>query len=118
LPGGLLSAGLAFFRSDLFQFPGIEPIAAAVWTFIHFDAPFAAEKMPLELDAVAAGTFPFARRIEDRVFLSLDLKEHLSRSLVFFIHALKFEGIKPDAAAATLANVHYQSADLDLGQFI
>ena len=101
MPRGFFRAGLGFFRSDFCQFPGIQPIPAAVGTFIHFDAPFAAEKMPLQLDAGAAGTFEFASWIEeesragfDNAF-QIEPKEQLADSseLPFALRVVRVERV-------------------------
>ena len=42
----------------------------------------------------------------------------ISRRLRFLINLLQLEGIKPNPAAAALANIDHQAADLLLGQLV
>ena len=51
-------------------------------------------------------------------FIAANVQQMISRCLCFLIHPLQLEGIKPNPAAAALANIDYQAAHLRLGQFI
>lgn len=110
----LRPGGLTAFGANLFQFTGIEPIAAAVGALIDLDPAFGAEIMTMQLDSGAARTIAFARGIHDHLFVALDVQERLAGGFVLLIDAFEFEGIEPNTAAATLAHVHLQTAHLNL----
>ena len=103
---------------DQGQLAGVEPIAAAIRTVIHLDGAPGVKKMATEFNAVAARAIAFAGVIHVQPWIALDIGEEFARGFVFFVHALEFEGVEPDAAAATVANIHGHSAHLHLGQFI
>ena len=105
-------------QSDLSQFAGVEPVAAAIGTFIHFDPAFGAKEMAFEFDACAAWALAFAAKIHLHPRVLPDVEEALSGSFFFLIHALELERVEPDPAAAPLTNVHYETADLGLSQFV
>jgi hypothetical protein len=46
------------------------------------------------------------------------VQQRLSRSFILLVHLLQLEGIEPDPTAATLADIHGEVPDLDLGQLI
>jgi len=74
--------------------------------------------MAMELDSKATRTLAFPGKIHLHFLVPADVHEVFSRGFPGFIHLLKFEGVKPNAAAAALADVHAQSADLDFSQLI
>jgi hypothetical protein len=110
--------GFSFFVADLFQLTGVQPVAAAIGALIHFDTAFGTKEMPMQLDAEATGTFAFAPRVDAKAPIALDLQERFPGWLVGIVHTLHLEGIKPDAATATLADIHSKIADLDFSQLV
>ena len=56
------------------QFPGIQPITAAIWAFVHFHEPFGAEKMALQFHAFTPRTLAFAIGIHFDTFVTLDVQ--------------------------------------------
>jgi hypothetical protein len=106
------------FVPNLFQLATVQPVAAAAWTLIDFDSAFGIKTMAHEFDAGAARAVAFARRVDAAVRITRDIEKVFARSLTRFVHALKLKGIKPDAAAATVADIDRHSADLQLGQFM
>jgi hypothetical protein len=107
----------ALLRLNPGELAGVEPVTGAVRTLIHFNAAFGGEEMAVELYAGAPGAVAFAERVHGHAFVALDPKEGIAGSHLL-IRALQFEGVKPDPAAAALADVHAQAADLNLGQYI
>ena len=118
MAGQLLPGGEGFFLPHLGQLPGVKPVTATVRAFVHLDPPPGAEEMAVELDALAARTLPLAGWVHNNLFVPLYPKQRLCSDLALFFHALQFEGVKPNAPAAALADIHIQAADLQLCQFM
>ena len=111
-------AGGGFFSTNCGQLAGVEPIASAVWTLVHFYISFCAEEMALELYICTARARAFPRKIDDDFRVASYFHELLSGGLGFVIHLLKFEIVEPDSAAAILAGVDREGPDLKLGQLV
>jgi hypothetical protein len=109
---------LTSFGSNQSQFAGIESVAGAVRALVHFDPAPGAEEMPLQLDARAPRTFALPGPVHRQSFVALDLQQVLSRGLALVIHSLQLEGIKPNPAATSLANVHSKVAKFEFSQFV
>ena len=97
-----------FFGTDLGQFTSVEPIAAAPWAFIEFDPAFGTKVMSMQFHARTTRAFPFASGVDNDPFVTTDAKQWCARCLVVLIHTLQLKRIKPDAAAAILANIYHQ----------
>lgn len=110
--------GDSFFAADLFEFAGIEPIAAATGAVIHFHLFFGAEEMAFELHAGAARAIAFAGAIHHQRRVVLEMQNLGRRDFVLFIEALEFKRIEPDARATALAGIHRHAPDGELGQFM
>ena len=110
--------GDSFFAADLFEFAGVEPVAAATRAVIHFHLFFGAEEMALELHAGAARTIAFAGAIHQQRGVVLEMQHFRRRDFVLFIKALEFKRIEPDARATAFAGIHGHAPDGELGQFM
>ena len=70
--------------------------------------------MAFEFDAGTAGALALAGNIHLHPFIAANIQQMISRRLRFLIHPLQLEGIKPNSAAAALANIDHQAAHLCL----
>jgi hypothetical protein len=110
----LLGAGrFTTLETNLFQFAGIEPIAAAAWALVHFDPALGTEKVPVKFYSRAARAIAFARTVYHNVLIALNMKQGFASRLVLFVDALQFERVKPDTATPTLANINFKTTDLN-----
>ena len=74
--------------------------------------------MAFEFDAGTAGALALAGNIHLHTFITTNIQQMGPRRLRFIINPLQLEGIKPNSAAAALANIDHQATDLSLGQFV
>jgi len=74
--------------------------------------------MAFEFDACTARAFSLAAKIHLHPFIAANIQQMGSGCFRFLVDPLQLEGIKPDPAAAALADIDYQAADLRLGQFV
>jgi len=103
--------------ADLSQFPSVQPITPAAGALIDLDFAASAEKMAMKLDSSASWAIAFAIEVHGNVFVSSNVQQRLA-GLPCIIHALEFERVEPDSAAASLADVHQHVPNADLGQLI
>jgi hypothetical protein len=112
------SSGFTFFGPNVRQFTGVEPITAAIRALIHLDTAFGAEKMAVQPHAVATRAVTFAGRVYRNPFVAVNLEERFACHFAFLVDALELERVEPDPAAAVLAHIDDQTADLHFSQFI
>ena len=74
--------------------------------------------MALELHAGATRAGALAGGVHLNIGIALKMEEIFTRDLVRLVHALKFEGIKPDAPAAAVAGVHRDATEEHLGELV
>ena len=106
------------FVADFLQFARVEPIAGAIRAVVDFDPLPGAEEMALEFHASAAGAITLASVVNDEPRIALNAQEVLVLDFVLFVHALEFEGVKPEAAAAAVAGVDIDAAEVDFRKFV
>jgi hypothetical protein len=116
--GRLAVAGFFFFGANHGEFAGIEPVTAAIGALVDLDLAFGAREMAMQLDVATAGTGAFSGRVDGNAGVPFDLQQVFAGRFLFFIDALEFERVKPNASTASLTNVHANIADLFLDQFV
>jgi hypothetical protein len=116
--GSLRVGSLSCLFADHRQFARIEPVSGAIWALVHFDLAFRTEEVPVKFYAVATRALPFTGSVHHEALVAFNVQQRFARRLMLFIDLLQFEGIKPNATAAALADVHGEFADLDFGQLI
>ena len=105
-------------ESDLSQLSCIQPIAAAAGTLVDLHFTFGAKVMAMQLHIFAAGTFTFARAVDDYGFVSLNVKQRFAGSLIFLVDTFQLKGVKPNATTSPLANIDHQAAHLHLSELV
>lgn len=109
--------GFGSFPADLGEFAGIQPVTSAVWAFVDLDFAQGAEKVAVQFDPGATGTFAFAGNIDGDGRVDTDVQQRFAR-VVDVVELLQFESVEPDATAAILAGIDSDAGDLQRRQFI
>ena len=97
----------------MFEFTCIEPVTAAIGALIDLDPPLGTEVVPMQFYPLASRAIAFAAGVDNDLVIPLNMKQRLTGSLVFFVDSLQFEGIKPYPAATALADIDFETADLN-----
>ena len=118
MPGLFRGRGLSPLGTDQGEFARIQPVATAVRALVHFNPALGAKEVPMELYPCASGTFTLAGLVHNQALVPSNVQQGLPHALTLFIYFLQLEGIKPNSAAAALAGIHGDTADLQLGQLI
>jgi hypothetical protein len=111
------SPGLVFLP-DSFQFACIQPIPGAIRAMVHLNFALRIEQVAFQFDTVAARTGAFAGSVHGALCVALDVDEMVAGGFMDFIHAFEFERVEPNSAAASLAHIHGNGADLSLRQLM
>jgi len=98
-------SGRGKFTANAFQFAMVQPVTTAAWTTVDLHLLFDAEKMLPQHHVPAARTPQSLRPIARDVRVPLHVRRDPALAFVPFVESLQFKMIKPNSAAAFVADI-------------